>query len=88
MCIQPYNCFSDKIKYTLKFYWLEPGSRIVLEIEQSTFSPDELYVSGQREQEISESKNPYECVRTREERKHRVYKQVEDHYQYTAQGTH
>ena len=46
-----------------------------------------VHVFGQREQGNSESRDPYGFVRRQEDRKLRVYKRMEDHYQYLAQET-
>ena len=36
---------AGKLKvYALKFYWLEPGARMMLEIEHGTLSPGKMYM--------------------------------------------
>ena len=80
---------AGKLKvYAVKLYWLEPGARMMLEIKHNSLSWRNMHVSGQRGQGISESRNPWKCVRRWEDRKLMVYKQTENHNKYTAQGTH
>ena len=80
---------AGKLKvYALKFYWLEPGARMMLEIKYETISPGEMHMFLAKENKKFLSQKICRYVRRWEDKKLMVYKWTENHNQYLAQGTH